>query len=478
MGDERDQQPGGHDDFGHLRVSDAERQQVVDRLSRACGDGMLTLDEFTEHAGAAYASVTRSDLDAVVRNLHLPVVAPLPMPPSVLPDRAVEPAGGGDIVAGGDVPVVPKRRWVVAIMGGEDRRGKWRMSRRTGALALMGGVDLDLRDAILEGEEIEITAWAVMGGVTVIVPEGIPVECSGFMLMGGRTNRIKDVPPLPGAPIIRVKGYGMWGGIDVRSKPPRKPGEDDSVSQIVGRAVGRALESAERAQERAERHIERHTSRHGGHWQPPSPPPLPPMPPIPGGRRARSSDGSEAPPAPAAPAAATPPAPVAGVVTVVCTDIVGSTRYADTLGDQRWRSVLQLHNELVRAELDEHGGTEVKTRGDGFLVTFPSARRAVQFAVAVQERLADYRADDPETPLEVRIGVHAGEVERDGLDVVGRNVSLACRLCDAAAPGEVLASSIVVDLADSASDLGFGPPREHRLAGIERPVFAHPATRR
>ena len=61
----------------------------------------------------------------------------------------------------------------------------------------MGGVDLDLRDALLEDDVVEITAWAIMGGVTVIVPEGIPVECSGFMLMGGRTNRIKDVPPMP-----------------------------------------------------------------------------------------------------------------------------------------------------------------------------------------------------------------------------------------------------------------------------------------
>ena len=74
--------------------------------------------------------------------------------------------------------------------------------------------------------------------------------------------------------------------------------------------------------------------------------------------------------------------------------------------------------------------------------------------------------------------MHAGEVERDGADVVGRNVSLACRLCDAAAPGEVLTSSVVADLADSASDLSFGPVREFMLAGIERPVHAHSATRR
>ena len=165
-------------------------------------------------------------------------------------------------------------------------------------------------------------------------------------------------------------------------------------------------------------------------------------------------------------------------MTVVCTDIVGSTRMADALGDQRWRAVLQDHYSLTRGEAAQHGGTEVKTRGDGLLLTFASPRRAVQFAVAFQSALAKERATDPEFALEARVGVHAGEVERDGLDVVGRNVSLACRLCDAAAPNEILTSSVVADLADSASDLTFGAPRELMLAGIERPVFARPATSR
>ncbi len=162
----------------------------------------------------------------------------------------------------------------------------------------------------------------------------------------------------------------------------------------------------------------------------------------------------------------------------MCTDIVGSTRMADSLGDQRWRSVLQAHYTLVRAEAAQHGGTEVKTRGDGVLLTFNSPRRAVQFAVSFQAALAKERDEGPATALEARVGVHAGEVERDGNDVVGRNVSLACRLCDAAAPGEVLTSSVVADLTDSASDLTFGPARELMLAGIERPVRAHSASRR
>ena len=179
--------------------------------------------------------------------------------------------------------------------------------------------------------------------------------------------------------------------------------------------------------------------------------------------------------APAAAAAAASPAAGApvpgGVVTIVCTDIVGSTRLADTLGDQRYRDLVGAHNAIVRGQLARHAGTEVKNTGDGFLVTFASARSAVAFALDLHEAV---RSLD----LQLRIGVHAGEVERDGSDIVGRNVSLACRLCDSATPGEVLASAMVADLTDSSSDLAFGDDRELQLAGIDRPIHARPASRR
>jgi class 3 adenylate cyclase len=383
-------------DPGDVRVSDADRQGVVDRLSAAVGDGLLTLDEFADHAGQAYAAVTRAELDAAVRHLQLPA----PMPPPARP-----------AVTEASAEVKPKRRWVVSIMSGETRKGRWRTGKRVGAVAIMGSVELDLRDALLEDDEVEITAWSIMGGVVVIVPEGIPVESSGFMFMGGRTNKIKDVPTVRGAPTVRVKGYGLMGGVDVRSKP----------------------------------------------------------------RKAVDAAAATPPP----PEVDAPPGVLpAGLVTIVCTDLVGSTRLSDELGDQDWRTVMQAHNAIVREHLTLHDGNEVKTVGDGFLCTFTSARRAVAFAVDVQDALGKYRAAHPEAPLEMRVGVHAGEVERDGDDVVGRNVSLACRLCDAAAPGEVLVSGTVADLADSSSDLLFGDARQLQLAGIGRAVAARAASRR
>jgi class 3 adenylate cyclase len=488
---------------GAIRVSDHERQAVVDRLSWATGEGMLTLEEFAETSAEAYAAVTRADLAAVGRDLHLPVplVAPLP-PEAPTAAAATAPVAGASPAAldlpteaaGQAAPPVPAAEpapqavpitrpassWVVAVMSGEDRRGRWRVGRNLGAFALMGSVDLDLRDAVIEGDVVEINAWAIMGGVTITVPEGIPVETSGFVLMGGRTTRIKDVPPLPGAPTIRVVGYGLWGGVTVRSRGPRRDRSDreERVQQIVDDAL-----------ETAQQHIDRHL----GHSRertprPPRPPRLPQPPPVPG--PGWPHDGSATPPgAPVPPgrrgardtAPVLPPPgqrPSGGLVTIVSTDIVGSTRRASELGDQVWHSVLLAHNAIVRDELTRYGGTEVKTSGDGFLVTFTSTRAAVQFSLAVQEALREQGRRVPELALDVRIGVHAGEVEHDGRDVIGRNVTIACRLCDVAAPGEVLASGVVADLADSASDLSFGPPREHQLAGIDRPLIARPALRR
>jgi class 3 adenylate cyclase len=418
---------------GDIRASDAERHAVINRLSAACGDGQLTLDEFSERSGEAWAAITRGQLEEITRDLRLPVHDPRPT--VAAPDAA-------------DAAVKPKRRWIVAIMGGEHQRGRWRAERHMGAVAFMGGIKIDLRDATLESDEVDITAWSMMGGVHVIVPEGFPVDFSGFMLMGGRINQTSNVEPLPGAPKIRIRGYGMWGTIAVQSRPPRRADEPEDFDKF------------ERQQSRnREQNLANQWQNHAQNAPRELPHRLPTPPP---------------PPTPASPPVVDP----GGLVTVVCTDIVGSTRIADSMGDQRWRRVLQDHYAMTRAEAAQHGGTEVKTRGDGLLLTFASPRRAVQFAVSFQEALAKERVADPGYALEARVGVHSGEVERDGTDVVGRNVSLACRLCDAAAPGEVLASAVVADLVDSASDLAFGPARELALAGIERPIRAHAATSR
>jgi class 3 adenylate cyclase len=122
------------------------------------------------------------------------------------------------------------------------------------------------------------------------------------------------------------------------------------------------------------------------------------------------------------------------IATMLFTDIVGSTELAVSLGDRAWRDLLGAHNRDVRAVLDRFRGREVTTTGDGFLVVFDGAARAISAAVAIR---AGARARD----LQVRAGIHTGEVEPVGGDNRGVAVHEAARIAAAAGPGEILVSS-------------------------------------
>jgi class 3 adenylate cyclase len=133
---------------------------------------------------------------------------------------------------------------------------------------------------------------------------------------------------------------------------------------------------------------------------------------------------------------------------VLFTDLVEHTQMMAALGDQRGREVLREHERITREVLAEHGGTEVKAMGDGFLASFHSVTNAVECAVSLQLRIEKHNAGACEaTPsLSVRIGVNAGEpIEEDG-DLFGATVILAARIADAAAGGEILVSNSIREL--------------------------------
>jgi class 3 adenylate cyclase len=150
------------------------------------------------------------------------------------------------------------------------------------------------------------------------------------------------------------------------------------------------------------------------------------------------------------------------VTTLLMTDIVDSTRAADRLGDAAWKQLLTDHNRLVRAQLLRFGGSEVNTTGDGFVATFRSAVGALRAAAAIIETLRD-------TALEVRIGVHTGEVEPMGDDLGGVAVHAAARIMAMAGPSEVLASAMSVGLAEG-SGLTFESQGAREIKGLERPI--------
>jgi len=146
------------------------------------------------------------------------------------------------------------------------------------------------------------------------------------------------------------------------------------------------------------------------------------------------------------------------LATVLFTDIVDSTRLATELGDRRWRELLGQHAELTREQLRRFGGREIKSTGDGFLSTFDGPTRGAECARAIADAM-------PALEIELRAGLHTGEVELIGEDVGGIAVHVAARIAALAGPRQVLASRTVRDLA-AGSAVDFQPAGRHALKGV------------
>lgn len=464
-------------DPGGVRIGDAERQRVVDMLRRHTSDGRLTLDEFADRAGQVYAAQTRADLEAVLADLpgDLGPAIPGPGPGTAGTATPATFGSGQDAMA----VTTPRRRRFVGIMSSATARGPWRAPPEIRAFAFWGSVFIDLTNATIESPVVDIRATALMGGVTIRLPEGIPVDVGGFVVMGGTTNLVRNVPPIPGAPLIRVHATGMWGGVTIRN--PRKKGRlrealrdhrrahKAEVHDIVADAHERAADALDQARAKIERALSGPTVSD----QIPEMPGRQPEPvtaPAPVGR-----NGEAAPPVVDATTRADDSESriPAGTLTILVSDICGSTKLAEDLGDQSWLAVLQAHNVIVRRHVAEHGGTEVKAQGDGFLVVFPSARAAVLAAIAIQSSMGDYRNDHPDVPVTLRLGLHTGEVVATEDDIFGQNVVVATRIADVAQPGEIVVSGLTRDLTASASDLGFEGGEDVTLKGITQPWRVH-----
>ena len=153
-----------------------------------------------------------------------------------------------------------------------------------------------------------------------------------------------------------------------------------------------------------------------------------------------------------------PPEPERVLATVMFSDIVDSTRIAADLGDRRWRELLESYQQTVEAELGHHRGQQVKSLGDGFLATFDGPARAIRCALAV-------RTAARERKLELRTGVHTGEIELIGADIGGIAVHIGARVLECADPGDVLVSGTVKDLVVG-SRIGFERRGERELKGV------------
>ena len=153
-------------------------------------------------------------------------------------------------------------------------------------------------------------------------------------------------------------------------------------------------------------------------------------------------------------------------VTIMFTDIVDSTRLTESLGDRRAKEIVCAHDYIVRGQTRAHGGSEVKTMGDGFLLTFPSARRGVACAVAVQRELAVSGTEQSQARPPVRIGLSVGEPIRDDQDIFGRSVNLAARICARAEGGQILVSDVVRSLLAGSGEFRLGEVGPMDLKGV------------
>ena len=415
----------------HVRVTDAERAGDGGPPPTACGEGRLTLDEFSERVGDALEARTAGDLERLT--VDLPALEAPPPPPTT--------------------PPVPRRTtsWVVGILSGSDHRGRWHPAPVTNAIAFMGGCTLDLRQAEVEGPELVINAVAIMGGIEVVVPEGIQVEMTGIALLGGKDCRVPDVRPVPGSPVVRVRVFALMGGVTVRTGKRRGSRSDDQ-NERQQRHNERQNERQQRHDERRDERHQRHDERRDEHQ-----------------RRHRPATTEERSDRFAASAdravSEIRSLPVDGTVTVLFTDVEDFTGLSERLGDIEASQRLRAHQALVRREVAAHGGVEVSCQGDGFMLAFDGARRALRTAVAIQRAL---EADEAQfdAPMRVRMGLHTGEAIREDEDLFGRTVIVAARIAAAARGGEVLVSSMLRQLSDGSGEFVFGPPREEALKGL------------
>jgi class 3 adenylate cyclase len=161
-----------------------------------------------------------------------------------------------------------------------------------------------------------------------------------------------------------------------------------------------------------------------------------------------------------------------GTRTVLFTDIVGSTSMTQRLGDEIAFELLEVHDRVVRAALTQTRGREVKHTGDGIMAVFMSAASAIRCSISVQKNLSEHGNEYPDKPLQVRIGVAAGEPIEHHNDLFGSTVQLAARLCAHAEPEQILVSNAVAELCIGKA-LPFRNIGPLALKGFDQPVHVH-----
>ncbi|MFC0599766.1 DUF1707 SHOCT-like domain-containing protein [Streptomyces palmae] len=183
-----------------IRASDADRDRIADILREALAEGRLDAEEHAERIDAVYRARTRGELRPLIRDL---------------------PASGGSAApaagdGGGPPRSVPATQNLVAVFGGAMRRGRFRVGYRTNALAVFGGVEIDLTEAVFEQQEITVNVWSLFGGVEIKVPENVSLRGTGTGIFGAFDVASYEAPD-PQAPVIRIRGIALFSGVEAKA---------------------------------------------------------------------------------------------------------------------------------------------------------------------------------------------------------------------------------------------------------------------
>lgn len=191
-----------------LRASDADRDRIADILRDALAEGRLDASEHSERIDRAYAAKTLGELEPLVRDLPQ--------------GRGVGPAPAPAAPRGYAPDLTGENANLVGILGGAERKGRWRVGSRITAVAIMGGVEIDLSEATFTAPELVIHCTAIMGGISIKLPENVTLRGGGVVgIMGGSEIKAFEAAE-PGAPVVRVDGVAFWGGVEAKAKRGKK----------------------------------------------------------------------------------------------------------------------------------------------------------------------------------------------------------------------------------------------------------------